>query len=216
MAKYLGSVCKLCRREGEKLFLKGARCFGNKCPVEGKARKPGQHGTPIGAGGGRRSKQSEYALRLREKQKAKRIAGLTEAQFYNYFKKASKMKGLTGLNLIYLLSMRLDNVVYLLGLAPSRRAARELVTHGHYKVNGKKITAPGYNLSPGDKIVPSAKLLSETSGIPAAREDYSVSPPAWLSYDKSAHTGSVVSAPAKEQTPYAGINEQYIVELYSK
>jgi len=212
MARYLGSVCKLCRREGEKLMLKGQRCFSPKCPVEGKAKKPGQHGTPISGG---RSKQSEYALRLREKQKAKRIAGLNEAQFYNYFKKASLMKGLTGLNLIYLLSMRLDNVVYLMGLAPSRRSAREFVAHGHYKVNGKKISAPGYKVSVGDKITPSAKLLSNPQ-VPVARQDYSVSCPIWLNYDKNTNTGTVVSEPQKEHTPYAGINEQYIVELYSK
>jgi small subunit ribosomal protein S4 len=206
MGRYLGSVCKLCRREGAKLVLKGRRCT-TKCPIDKKSKKPGQHGANM------RIKLSEYAVRLREKQKAKRIAYLNENQFYHYFRKATAMKGLAGLNLIKLLSMRLDNVVYLMGLAPSRMAARQLITHGHFQVNDKRTTAPGRIVVVGDKIKMAAGM-SDNQQIPAYQGE--VSSPGWLSYDKNSKTGSVVAEPSKEQTPYAGVNEQFIVELYSK
>ncbi|MDI6756643.1 MAG: 30S ribosomal protein S4 [Endomicrobiia bacterium] len=206
MGRYLGSVCKLCRREGAKLVLKGRRC-ATKCPIDKKSKKPGQHGANM------RIKQSEYAVRLREKQKAKRIASLNEAQFYHYFVKASAMKGLSGLNLIKLLAMRLDSVVYLLGMAPSRSAARQFITHGHFHLNDKRTKVPGRIVAVGDKIKIFGKM-SQNQNIPAFQGE--VSPPVWLAYDKNSQTGNVVAEPLKEQTPYAGINEQFIVELYSK
>lgn len=209
MARYLGPVCKLCRREGVKLFLKGTRCETAKCPIEKKAGKPGQHG----AAAGRFSKMSEYSIRLREKQKAKRIAGLTEAQFFHYFQMASKMKGLAGSNLLQLLTLRLDNVVRSLGFAPSVRAARQMVRHGHILVNDKKVDLPGCVLSVGDKVTLSKKISTNPS-VPLSQRD--VTPPQWLSFNKETLTGTVVALPQKEETPYSSINEQYIVELYSK
>ncbi len=207
MARYLGPVCKQCKREGEKLFLKGKRCY-EKCPIGEKAQKPGQHG----ASGGR-SKSSEYSVRLREKQKAKRIAGLNETQFYHYFTMASKMKGLSGNNLIQLLTRRLDCVVQLMGISSSRKGARQLIGHGHVTVNGKKIDLPGYLVKVGDKISFSDKLASNKN-IPVTQGD--VSHPKWLDFDKNSKLGTVLSAPTKEESPYSTINEQYIVELYSK
>ncbi len=203
MARYLGSVCKLCRREGEKLILKGARCQ-TRCPIDKKAKKPGQHGPSAG-----RSKTSEYAIRLREKQKAKRIAGLNESQFYHYFEMASSMKGLSGSNLIQLLARRLDNVLYLLGLASSRKSARQFVVHGHIKINGKKVDVPGYRVDVGDKITVAEKILSNIG-------DIAPNVPTWLSYDNNTKTGTMLALPLKEESSYANINEQYIVELYSK
>lgn len=207
MVRYLGAVCKLCRREGQKLLLKGNRCQV-KCPIEKKAKKPGQHG-----GSPSRAKSSEYSIRLREKQKAKRIAGLSEAQFFHYFKMASRMKGLAGANLIQLLARRLDNVTYMLGFAVSKKAARQLVGHGHVLVNGKKVDVPGYIVKVGDKITVSKKM-SSNANIPAFQGE--ISTPSWLTYDKNTATGTVTALPKKEESTYADINEQYIVELYSK
>ncbi|NIU00667.1 MAG: 30S ribosomal protein S4, partial [Nitrosopumilaceae archaeon] len=147
MARYTGPVCKLCRREGEKLFLKGSRCHSAKCSFEKRSYAPGQHGL------GRRTKLSEYGVQLRMKQKVKRIYGLLEAQFRSYYVKSSRQKGVTGENLLRMLESRLDNVVYRLGFAPSRKAGRQLVLHGHFLVNGKFVNVPSYILRPGDVVM---------------------------------------------------------------
>jgi small subunit ribosomal protein S4 len=207
MSRYLGSVCKLCRREKEKLFLKGERCTA-KCTLESKRGKnaPGQNG----AG---RTKVSEYGRHLREKQKARRIYGLTEEQFRHYFHRAEKMKGLTGDNLLKMLELRLDNVVYRLGLVTSRKTARQIVDHGCILVNGRRVNLPSYQVKPGDKIALKEKL-KENVGIKRAQE-LSSKNPSWLSFDKDALAGQVVSVPNTDEYSFP-INSSLIVELYSK
>lgn len=208
MAVYHDAVCKLCRRERQKLFLKGTKCYTEKCPLEKKNYPPGQHGTS------RRTKISEYGIQLREKQKVKRIYGLLERQFKNYFEKAIKQKGRTGENLIKLLERRLDNVVYRLGFAPSRKAARQLVKHRHILVDGKIVDIPSYLLKPGQVI--SIKEKSKTLDIihnSLKRVKEGTYP--WLQIDKATLSGTFLHIPERADIPL-NANEQLIVELYSK
>ncbi len=207
MSRYLGSVCKQCRREKEKLFLKGDRCNTN-CTLDRKRGKniPGMHGMS-------RSKVSEYARHLREKQKARRVYGLTEEQFRHYFKRADKMKGLTGETLMKMLEMRLDNIVYRLGIVTSRKFARQLVGHGRVLVNGKKVNLPGYALKPGDKVTLKEKA-KENVQIKKALERTDKFP-SWLGLDKQSITGSVISEPKIGEFSHP-IDSQLIVEFYSK
>lgn len=212
MSRYLGSVCKHCRREKEKLFLKGERC-GAKCTLDTKRGKniPGQHGAQRGRAG--RGKVSDYARHLREKQKARRIYGLTEEQFRNYFKKADRMKGLTGENLLRMLELRLDNVVHRLGVAASRKQARQIVSHGNILVNGKRVNLPGYPLKQGDKVTLKEKH-KENAQIKRTMDRGSRFP-SWLTFDKLAVTGTVLATPAVSEFSHP-IDSQLIVELYSK
>ncbi|MCX5782317.1 MAG: 30S ribosomal protein S4 [Elusimicrobia bacterium] len=207
MSRYLGSVCKNCRREGEKLFLKGERCL-TKCTLDRKRGKnaPGQHGA-------RRVKESNYAHHLREKQKARRIYGLTEEQFRHYFHRAERMKGLTGENLLKLLELRLDNIVYRLGIALSRKLSRQLVGHGQILINNRRINLPGYQVKVGDKISLDEKLR-ENVFIKKALER-SERFPSWLSFDKEKITGSILNLPGIDEFSHP-IDSQLIVELYSK
>lgn len=206
MARYTDANCRLCRREGQKLFLKGERCYSAKCAIEKRNYAPGQHGQS-------RKKVSEYGLQLREKQKAKRFYGLQEKQFRNLFDKAARKQGKTGENLLILLETRLDNVVYRLGFASSRKEARQLVVHGHFTVNGKKSTAPAMELKAGDVV----KVKERSANSPKFKEvkDMAITVPAWMSVDVEKLEGKVVSVPTREEidTPVA---EHLIVELYSK
>jgi small subunit ribosomal protein S4 len=208
MARYTGPSCKLCRREKQKLFLKGSKCFSEKCPIEGKNYPPGQHGL------NRRVKFSEYGVQLREKQKVKRIYGLIETQFRNYFEKANKQKGVTGENLIQLLERRLDNVVFRLGFAASRKAARQLVLHGHLLVNGKKVTIPSFLLSEGDvvSVREKSKKLDVIHNSLRRTKDNLYN---WLQVEKATLSGTFMQVPGREDIPL-NANEQLIVELYSK
>ncbi|MDR0820665.1 MAG: 30S ribosomal protein S4 [Endomicrobium sp.] len=208
MSRYLGSVCKLCRREKEKLFLKGERCSSN-CALNRKRGKnsPGQHGTL-------KVKMSDYAKHLREKQKARRMYGLTEEQFSNYYKTAERMKGSTGDNLLKLLELRLDNVIYRLGLASSKKMARQIVNHGNILVNEKKIDVPRYRLKIGDVITFPEKYKANAV-IKKLIEKTVSSVPAWLSFDKSRIAGTVVGEPFAGETSHP-INSHLIVEYYSK
>ncbi len=208
MAVYHDAVCKLCRRERQKLFLKGTKCYTEKCPLEKKNYPPGQHGTS------RRTKISEYGIQLREKQKVKRIYGLLESQFKNYFEKALKQKGRTGENLIKLLERRLDNVVFRLGFAPSRKAARQLVRHRHILVDGKIVDIPSYLLKPGQVV--SIKEKSKTLDVihnSLKRVKEGTYP--WLQIDKATLSGTFLHIPERADIPL-NANEQLIVELYSK
>lgn len=208
MARYTGSSCKLCRREKTKLFLKGSKCLSEKCPLEKRNYAPGQHGLS------RRAKFSEYGVQLREKQKVKRIYGLLETQFENYFEKANRQKGVTGGNLIKLLERRLDNVVYRLGFAPSRKAARQLILHRHFTVNNKLVDIPSYLLNPGDVVAvrEKSKKLDAIHDSLRRTKDNAFS---WLSVDKAALSGTFLNIPEREEIPL-NANEQLIVELYSK
>lgn len=208
MARYTGSSCKLCRREKQKLFLKGSKCYSEKCPLEKRNYAPGQHGLT------RRTKFSEYGVQLREKQKVKRIYGLQETQFHNYFEKATSQKGITGANLIKLLERRLDNVVFRLGFAPSRKAARQLVLHRHFMVNGHLVDIPSFLLAAGDVITvkeKSKKLDAIHNSLRRTKDNvYN-----WLSIDKATLSGTFLNVPEREEIPLQA-NEQLIVELYSK
>jgi small subunit ribosomal protein S4 len=208
MSRYIGSVCKICRREKEKLVLKGERCFRN-CTLDRKRGKnpPGEHGVA------RMKKMSDYSRHLREKQKARRMYGLTEEQFRHYFVRADKMKGLTGENLLRLLELRLDNVVYRMGLASSRKFARQLVGHGKVRVNDRRINLPGYELKAGDKISVSDKT-KENLQVKKSLE-FIAKTPSWLTIDKQNVIGSVVTVPSPEEFSHP-IESQLIVELYSK
>jgi small subunit ribosomal protein S4 len=208
MSRYLGSVCKLCRREREKLFLKGERCSLN-CSLDRKRGKnaPGQHGAL-------RAKMSDYAKHLREKQKARRVYGLTEEQFVHYYKIAEKMKGSTGDNLLKVLELRLDNIVYRLGLASSKRMARQVINHGNILVNGKKIDLPRYQVKAGDIITVPEKYKSNAV-IKKLIEGTASNVPAWLNFDKDKIEGTVVSEPLAGESSHP-INSQLIVEYYSK
>jgi len=206
MSRYTDASCRLCRREGQKLFLKGERCYGMKCAIEKRNYAPGQHGQS-------RKKISEYGVQLREKQKAKRFYGVQETQFRNLFDKAAKKKGITGENLLIMLETRMDNVVFRLGFASSRKEARQLVTHGHFTVNGKKMTIPSAMLAAGDVI----KVKEKSASSPKFKEikDMSISVPSWVSVDVEKLEGKVIAMPRREDidTPIA---EHLIVELYSK
>lgn len=208
MARYTGSVCKLCRREKQKLFLKGQKCLSEKCPIEKRNYPPGQHGSS------RRSKISEYGVQLREKQKIKRIYGVLETQFHNSFEKASRQKGITGENLVKLLERRLDNVVYRLGFAPSRKSARQLVRHRHIIVNDILVDIPSYIVVPGDviKVKEKSKKLESIHNSLKRTKDTQFS---WLQVDKAALSGTFVQVPERTEIPL-NANEQLVVELYSK
>ncbi len=208
MARYTGASCKLCRREKQKLFLKGSKCHTEKCPIESKNYPPGQHGL------NRRAKFSEYGVQLREKQKVKRIYGILETQFRTYFDRANRQKGVTGENLIKLLERRLDNVVFRLGFAPSRKAARQLVLHGHLLVNGSKVNIPSYLVMPGDVVAirERSKKLDVVHGSLRKTKDSMYN---WLEVEKATLSGKFLEIPAREDIPL-NANEQLIVELYSK
>ena len=209
MARYKDAVCRLCRREGMKLFLKGAKCFTDKCPVEKRNFPPGQHGKD------RKPKIVGYGLQLREKQKAKRIYFTQEKQFRNYFERAARTRGVTGEVLLQQLERRLDNVVYRLGFAVARRQARQLVRHGHVQINGKKVDIPSYQVSAGEEI--SVREKSNKLGLLEIAKDFAShqAPPAWLEVDRDGYKGRVVSLPTRNDINLP-INEQLIVELYSK
>ena len=211
MGRYTGPVCKLCRREGGKLFLKGPKCYTEKCPVDRRTYPPGQHG-PAQA---RRRKQSEYATQLREKQKVKRIYGVAEKPFRNLFEKAAHQTGVTGENLLVALESRLDNVVYRMGFGASRKEARQLIKHGHVQVNGRKLDIPSAQVAPGDevRIAPKSKdILPVAAALAAKSRPVNV---AWLAVDEGSRTGRMVSRPSRADIPLA-VQEQLIVELYSK
>lgn len=206
MARYTGPSCRLCRREGQKLFLKGERCYSGKCALEKRSYAPGQHGQG-------RKKSSDYGLQLREKQKAKRFYGLQETQFRNLFDKAARKQGITGENLLIMLETRLDNVVFRLGFASSRKEARQLVTHGHFQVNGKKVNIPSYAVKAGDVIT--VKEKSQNSPKFKEVKDMTITVPSWMSVDVQKLEGKVLQIPTRAEidTPIA---EHLIVELYSK
>jgi small subunit ribosomal protein S4 len=212
MSKYIGPVCRLCRREGEKLFLKGARCLSPKCSVEKRGFPPGQHGKE---GQFKRNRSSDYLLQLREKQKARRIYGVLEAQFRRYYKEALRSRGVTGQMLLQLLERRLDNVVYRLGYASNRAQARTLVTHGHFNVNGRRTDVPSYLLEPGDVIEVRPGSQSRPYFRDLKESDGRYSAPSWLSRDLNALSGKIVNLPAREDID-ANLNEQLIVEYYSR
>ena len=211
MARYTGSVCKLCRREGGKLFLKGQKCYTEKCPVERRAYPPGQHG-PAQA---RRRKQSEYALQLREKQKVKRMYGLQESQFRNLFRSAAQTGGVTGENLLVGLETRLDNVIFRLGFSSSRNQARQLVRHRHVEVNGHTVDVPSYQLRAGDDIAVRAKSrdLDVVQASLSSRTRPKLTE--WLTLDEKNRVARVVRIPTRGDIPM-DVQEQLIVELYSK
>ena len=208
MARYTDPVCRLCRREGLKLFLKGSRCYTKKCSFEKRPTPPGQHGV-------RRRKVGDHGLQLREKQKVRRVYGVLEKQFRNYFIEATRHSGVTGESLLRSLELRMDNVVFRMGFAPSRAAARQLVTHGHFAVNGTPSDIPSYQLKPGDKV--------EVREIRRGREPFKTAKetlknhqaPEWLSIDAATLSGSIVTPPSRDQMPL-DLNEQLVVEYYSR
>jgi small subunit ribosomal protein S4 len=211
MGRYTGPVCKLCRREGQKLFLKGPKCYTEKCPVDRRTYPPGQHG-PAQA---RRRKQSEYAVQLREKQKVKRIYGLHEKQFRNMFEKAAHQSGVTGSNLLIGLETRLDNIIYRLGLASSRAQARQLVRHRHVEVNGGVVDVPSYHVRVGDEIAVRAADRDMFPVQEALEARTRASVPEWLALDIKNRVGRVIRVPERQDISLA-VQEQLIVELYSK
>lgn len=208
MARYTGSVCRLCRREGCKLFLKGDKCYGPKCAVGTRPTPPGEHGHA------RTRKQSEYGMQLREKQKAKRAYGILETQFHRYFEAAERQKGVTGENLLILLERRLDNVVYRLGFGASRAQARQFVLHGHIRVNGQKVTIPSYLVDAGDEISIREKS-AESEHFKAMREGTGKVVPKWLTIDAPNLKATVAAMPKREDIDLT-IQENLIVELYSR
>lgn len=206
MARYTGPTCRQCRREGMKLFLKGDRCYTDKCAFTRRSYAPGQHGQS-------RKKLSNYGIQLREKQKARRIYGILESQFRKYYEKADKMRGITGENLLKILEMRLDNVVFRLGMGASRTEARQLVTHGHFLVNGKKVDIPSYIVSSNDVI-----SVREKSRAGEKFKVFAENPkplPAWLEGNVANFEGKIVTEPTREDIDVP-VNETLIVELYSK
>jgi len=208
MARYTEAVCRLCRREGQKLFLKGERCYSGKCAIDRRAYAPGQHGQG-------RKKLSEYGLQLREKQKAKRFYGVLEGQFAHYYELAEKKAGVTGENLLQILESRLDNVIYRLGFGLSRAEARQLVVHGHFLVNGKKVDIPSYLVKEGDVITikETSRSLPKIKAVIEATEGKNI--PEWLDLDRNILQGKVVTL-AKRSDIDLDIEEHLIVELYSK
>ncbi|MCL1819238.1 MAG: 30S ribosomal protein S4 [Oscillospiraceae bacterium] len=208
MARYTDAVCRQCRREGQKLFLKGDRCYTGKCGVTRRAYAPGMHGQS-------RKKPSEYGIQLREKQKARRFYGVLESQFEKYFEMANKQKGVTGENLLRILESRLDNVVYRLGFAMSRREARQMVTHRHFNVNGRCVNIPSYLLKAGDvvELRPNAK---QKDRFKSTLESNASRPmPRWLEIDRDAYAAKIVNLPSRDEIDLP-IEEHLIVELYSK
>ncbi|HZD58303.1 MAG TPA: 30S ribosomal protein S4 [Anaerolineales bacterium] len=212
MARYRGPVCKLCRREGEKLFLKGERCFSPKCAIERRGYPPGQHGRSAQF---RRRRESDYNRQLRAKQKARRIYGILERQFRRYYEVSLQRRGLTGLNLLQILESRLDNVVYRMGYADSRSQARMLVTHGHFMVNGRRTDVPSMLLSTGDQLSvrDGSRKRTYFKDLPAVAEEKTV--PEWLSRDLKNLAGSVIRLPERAEID-GNLNEQLIVEFYSR
>ena len=209
MARYTGPSCKLCRREKTKLFLKGTKCFTEKCPLERKNYAPGAHGLS------RRARVSDYSIQLREKQKVKRTYGLLETQFRNYFELASRQKGRTGENLVKLLERRLDNIIYRAGFAPSRKSARQLILHKHFRINGRIVNIPSFLLRAGDTI----QVMDESKQVKIIHESLKRVKddmlPGWLQVDKAALKGTLLTVPERIDIPFTA-NEQLIVELYSK
>ncbi|TCL66487.1 SSU ribosomal protein S4P [Hydrogenispora ethanolica] len=208
MARYTEAACRLCRREGEKLYLKGDRCYSPKCSVGRRSYAPGQHGQD-------RKKVSEYGVQLREKQKLRRIYGILERQFAGYFTLAERKKGITGENLLQVLESRLDNVVYRLGLGASRKEARQLVRHGHFQVNGKKVNIPSFLVRPGDILTIKEGSLSSTKIKENLEDAGGRAIPEWLELDKTNFSGKVKALPTREQIDVP-VREQLIVEYYSR
>ena len=209
--RYTGASCRQCRREGTKLFLKGTKCFTEKCPVERRPYPPGQHGQSQS----RRRKSSEYSKQLREKQKIKRIYGVSETQFRNTFEKVSKLPGITGHNLLAALESRLDNLVYRMGFAPSRKSARQLIRHRHVEINGKLVDIPSYAVAPGQEVrvkQKSRELILVQGAMEQATRGAS---PSWLAGDRDTYSGRMLERPSRPNIPIAA-QEQLVVELYSK
>jgi small subunit ribosomal protein S4 len=209
--RYLGPSCRQCRREGTKLFLKGTKCFTEKCPVERRPYAPGQHGQNTA----RRRKSSEYAKQLREKQKIKRIYGVSERQFRNTFERVATLPGITGHNLLASLESRLDNMVYRMGFAPSRKAARQLIRHRHVEVNQKAVDVPSYLVRPGQEVRVRPKSREQASILVAMDQASRGAPLAWLAVDKESFSGRMLERPQRASIPIAA-QEQLVVELYSK
>ena len=208
MARYTGPACKLCRREGTKLFLKGERCTSGKCAIDRRSTAPGQHGAA-------NKKQREYGMQLREKQKTKRYYGVLEKQFRNYFEEADRKEGMTGENLLKLIERRLDNVVYRMGIAESRREARQLVLHEHITLNGRKVNIPSIIVSAGDVVAIKENFRSSARCKALAEKMQSKTAPKWLEVDKENLSAKVAALPARDDIDFE-FNEQLIVELYSK
>ena len=206
MARYKDADCRLCRREGGKLFLKGERCTSKKCAIDRRPVVPGQHG----AG---RKKPSEYSIQLREKQKTKRAYGLLEKQFHSYYEEAERMRGVTGETMLFLLEKRLDNVVYRMGIGSSRAQSRQIVNHGHITVNGKPVTIPSYQVKVGDVIA--IKEVKRESGIAKELKGAKIIMPKWVEFDTDSFVGRIVAEPERSDIDL-NINEQLIIELYSR
>jgi small subunit ribosomal protein S4 len=209
--RYTGASCRQCRREGTKLFLKGTKCFTEKCPVERRPYAPGQHGQNTA----RRRKTSEYAKQLREKQKIKRIYGVSERQFRNTFERVASLPGITGHNLLAALESRLDNMVYRMGFAPSRKAARQLVRHRHVEINGKSVDIPSYLVQPGEEVRVRMKSREQASIMVAMDQSSRGAPLSWLAVDRESFSGRMLERPQRAGIPIAA-QEQLVVELYSK
>ncbi|MCE5393416.1 MAG: 30S ribosomal protein S4 [Acidithiobacillus sp.] len=208
MAKYTGPSCRLCRREGGKLFLKGEKCFSDKCPVVVRAYAPGQHGQ-------RRGRVSDYGSQLREKQKIRRVYGILEGQFRRYFAAAAQKKGVTGESLLRFLELRLDNVAYRLGFGSSRAEARQVVRHGHVTVNGRRVNIPSYQLRAGDVLAVAEGAKNHNRIIAGVEAAASRGYPDWLAVDTKALTATIKAVPVRDEMPL-DLNEQMVVELYSK
>jgi small subunit ribosomal protein S4 len=211
MGRYTGAVCKLCRREGQKLFLKGTKCYTEKCPVERRNYAPGQHGQAQA----RRKKASDYSQQLREKQKVKRIYGVPEKYFKSLFEKAAKQPGVTGENLLVGLELRLDNIVYRLAFASSRKQARQIVQHGHVLVNGRVVDVPSFQVRAGDEVRMHAESKDMLPVQAALESKIKPTTVRWLAVDEGSRTGRVLERPGRADIPLA-VQEQLIVELYSK
>jgi small subunit ribosomal protein S4 len=209
--RYIGPSCRQCRREGTKLFLKGTKCFTDKCPVERRPYAPGQHGQSTA----RRRKSSEYSRQLREKQKIKRIYGLSERQFRNTFERVNPMPGITGHNLLAALESRLDNMVYRMGFAASRKAARQLIRHRHVEVNAHAVDVPSYLVRPGEEVRVRMKSREQVSILAAMEQSTRGAPLAWLAVDRESFSGRMLERPQRASIPVAA-QEQLVVELYSK
>jgi len=209
--RHTGPVCRQCRREGTKLFLKGTKCFTEKCPVERRAYAPGQHGQSTA----RRRKASEYAKQLREKQKIKRIYGVSERQFRNTFERVATLPGITGHNLLAALESRLDNVVYRMGFAASRKSARQLIRHRHVEINQKTVDVPSYLVDPGEEVRVRMKSREMASIMAAMDQSTRGAPLSWIAVDRDTFSGRMLERPARTSIPIAA-QEQLVVELYSK
>ncbi len=209
MARYTGAVCRMCRREGEKLFLKGDRCYTEKCSVERRKYPPGQHGQ------GRRTKISDYGIQLREKQKVRRMYFVLERQFRRYFHMAERMKGMTGENLLQILERRMDNMVYRAGFAPTRRLARQMVTHGHFTVNGRKAAVPSILMRPGDVVEVREKSRTLQPVVDAMQRAAHRGTPPWIEVDEKAFRAKLSYLPSRDEIGLP-VEERLIVELYSK